>query len=328
MNWQDLIPNDIAGFPMSGVLGILSGLATLVILLTLLQTGFLNAKGKQLEKVLTTYARNLGAGEADDLANATPKAPTAFSKYRAKVDEQLAGAGITMPANVFIAGSSTIAVVIFVVSSIALGSPGLGAVLGMLIAYYLLFAFLPSRLKAKAQKFAEDLPQVLQIVASGLRAGLTFSSAISATALQDRGEVGRQFRRAIAEVQFGSNLEDALRRVADRMNSEDLRWLVMALEIQREVGGSLSGILDGVAKTIKSRADIQREIQVLSAEGRMSGYVLIALPIMAFLALVFIRLSYVAFFWTKPLGLILLGVVIALMFGGWIWMQKAVKVDA
>ncbi len=328
MNLFPLLPNDINGFPMSGILGILAGVATLWILLTLLNTGYLNAKGKQLEKVLTTYARNLGACEADDLANAKQKRETAFTKFRAKIDEQLAGASIAMPGSVYIAGSATVAVVSFVVLSIALGSPGLGAVLGMLLAYYLLFAFLPSRLKAKAAKFGEDLPQILAIVASGLRAGLTFSSAISATAMQDRGEVGRQFRRAIAEVQFGSSLEDALRRVADRMQSEDLRWLVLALEIQREVGGSLSGILDGVSKTIKSRADIQREIKVLSAEGRMSGYVLVSLPIMAFLALVFIRLSYVAFFWTQTLGIVMLGMVIVLMVGGWIWMQKAVKVDA
>lgn len=167
---------------------------------------------------------------------------------------------------------------------------------------------------------------MLQIVASGLRSGLTFDAALSATAAQDKGEVGRQFRRAIAEVQFGSTLEDALKRVAQRMSSDDLTWLVMVLEIQREMGGSLSGILDGVAATIKGRAEVKREIKVISAEGRMSGYVLIALPILSFVALFAIRPEYVSFFWTNPVGLIMLGGFLVLMAVGWVWMNKVVQV--
>jgi tight adherence protein B len=111
------------------------------------------------------------------------------------------------------------------------------------------------------------------------------------------------------------------------MKSDDLAWLVLALEIQREVGGSLSGILDGVSATIKSRAEVKREIRVISSEGRMSGYVLIALPILSFVALYLVRPEYVSYFWTDPTGFVMLAVFAGLMVAGWVWMQKAVAVN-
>jgi len=220
-------------------------------------------------------------------------------------------------------GASALA---FVFAGLFFGSPVIGALLGLLVGFYLLNAYLASRIRSRALKFAMELPALLQIVASGLRSGLTFDAALSATAAQDKGEVGRQFRRAIAEVQFGSTLEDALKRVALRMSSDDLTWLVMVLEIQREMGGSLSGILDGVAATIKGRAEVKREIKVISAEGRMSGYVLISLPIFSMIALFTIRPEYVSFFWTDPVGFIMLGGFLLLMAIGWVWMNKVVQV--
>jgi tight adherence protein B len=317
--------NDI----LSAVLvALLVSIVVATILIALVNANFQTKKEHRLDKVLASYARVVGAGEAAEIA-ATQKRQVrsqVFQKFEKSIDEKLAGAGLEVTASVWIWSSLGASAVAFVVGLLGVGSPVIGALLGLLAGFYMLNVFLASRIRSRAIKFAMELPSLLQIVASGLRSGLTFDAALSATAAQDKGEVGRQFRRAIAEVQFGSTLEDALRRVAARMSSDDLNWLVMVLEIQREMGGSLSGILDGVAATIKGRAEVKREIKVISAEGRMSGYVLIALPIFSMISLFVIRPEYVSFFWTNPVGFIMLGGFLLLMAIGWVWMNKVVQV--
>jgi len=292
----------------------------------LLNVRFSRGKTNRLDKVLASYARTLGAGEAVELGKKSRVRLELVDKLMRSTDERLAAAGIEVPAQTYVSGSLAGSLLLGILAGVFFGSWFLGVLMGGILAFYLLNAYLGGRIKSRSVKFAEELPQVLTIIASGLRAGLTFPTAMTATANQDQGEVGRQFRRALAEVQFGSSMEDSLKRVAARMTSDDLAWLVMALEIQREVGGSLSGILDGVATTIKGRAEVQREIRVISAEGRMSGYVLIALPIVAFIALFIIRPEYVKFFWTDPVGFVMIGVFLALMAIGWIWMNKVVSV--
>jgi len=311
------------------VLGALAFVAVISVYLVFAIGLTSSSREKRLERVLSAYSRTIGAGEAANIAyvNAENAKPKPFAKYARIIDERLAGAGIALTSGIWFAivlGAST---VVAIVVAVAMGSGPLAQLIFCLAIYYGLDVFLKGRLRAKAKAFNTDLPQILQLIASGLRAGLNLNSALAATASQDKGEVGKQFSRALAEVQFGSSLEDALKRVAERMKSQDLHWLVMALEIQREVGGSLSGILDGVANTIRSRAEVYREIQVLSAEGVLSGYVLIALPLFAFVALLFMRPTYIGFFFTDPLGYIMLGAYVILIVVGWIWMKAAVRVD-
>lgn len=310
------------------LIALLVSVAVAALLIALVNANFQTKKENRLDKVLASYSREIGAGEAAEIA-ATQKRKLSsgiFLKFEKSIDEKLAGAGLSVTASVWIWGSLGGSAAMFLLASLFFGSPVIGGLIGVLVGFYLLNVYLASRIRNRALKFAMELPALLQIVASGLRSGLTFDAALSATAAQDKGEVGRQFRRAIAEVQFGSTLEDALRRVATRMSSDDLTWLVMVLEIQREMGGSLSGILDGVAATIKGRAEVKREIKVISAEGRMSGYVLISLPIFSMIALFAIRPEYVSFFWTNPVGFIMFGGFLLLMAIGWVWMNKVVQV--
>ena len=165
------------------------------------------------------------------------------------------------------------------------------------------------------------------LIASALRSGLSFQQGLDSSAADGKGEVSRQMRRALREVQMGSILEPALIRVADRMQSDDLRWTVMALGIQREVGGNLSNILETAANTIKGRADLRREVRTLSAEGRLSGYVLAALPIGLFLYMMVANREYVAFFWQNTIGWFALGALTILFVLGFIWMRKLVKIE-
>lgn len=207
-----------------------------------------------------------------------------------------------------------------------LGSLLVGAVAGVVIGWMLTWTWLRARSTRRQRAFANELPDFLALLASGLRGGLSFNHALESAAGDGRGEVARQMRRALREVQVGTLLDDALMDCADRMDSEDLRWTVTALSIQREVGGNLSTILDTAAATIKGREELRREVQTLSAEGRLSGYILIALPLGVMLILTIIRRSYVELLWTTSLGIAMLVIMGLMMVAGWLWMRAIVRI--
>ena len=185
---------------------------------------------------------------------------------------------------------------------------------------------LKSRESALKREFEEQLADFLTIIASGLRAGLSFAQAVESAVGDGTGEIERQIRRALAEVQVGSTLDAALLRVAKKMNSDDLSWTIAALRIQREVGGNLSKILDTASVTIRNRAELKREIRTLSAEGRMSAYVLVALPLGIFGFVILSRRDYVKIFWTEPVGMFMLSMFVVLVTAGWFWIRSVVTV--
>jgi len=209
----------------------------------------------------------------------------------------------------------------------ALGSV-LGAIAGLILGWAITWAWVRARSTRRQHSFADQLPDFLLLLASGLRGGLSFNHALETAALEGKGEVPRQMRRVLREVQVGTLLDDALMECADRMDSEDLRWTVTALSIQREVGGNLSTILDTAAATIKSREELRREVRTLSAEGRLSGYILIGLPLGVMLFLAIIRRSYVELLWTTAMGIVMLSLMGVLMVGGWFWMRAIVRIKA
>jgi tight adherence protein B len=136
-----------------------------------------------------------------------------------------------------------------------------------------------------------------------------------------------ELNRAIAETRLGGVLEDSLDRVADRMGSNDLRWTVMAVRIQQRVGGNLSEVLETTAATIRERASMRRKVVALSAEGRLSAYILIGLPILLFGFLYLVRRPYISLLWTTTPGLVLSVIGVVLMVVGWFWMRSLSKVE-
>lgn len=177
-----------------------------------------------------------------------------------------------------------------------------------------------------ALRFEEELHSALLVAASSLRSGLSLVQAIDAIAREGNGEVARQFRRAVGEVQMGSTLEDALTRVADRVQSEDLHWVVATLAIQREVGGSLSNIIVSTADMIGERFALRREIRTLSAEGRLSARVLVMMPILVMLLFLLTRRDYIDVLWTTPIGFLCLISALTLEALGAYWIKQMVKV--
>lgn len=179
----------------------------------------------------------------------------------------------------------------------------------------------------RIRAFESELPGALKMLAGSLSAGLSFLQALSSYSEDGKEQSAREFRRALAEIQLGVPVERALESVASRMQSEDLRWAVSAFAIQREVGGSLATILNSAAETIESRFELRREVRTLSAEGRISSYILMALPIGIFLFLTLVRPEYVSFFITETIGNVLIGVIFLGLIAAWFWLQSLVRIS-
>jgi len=181
--------------------------------------------------------------------------------------------------------------------------------------------------RRKDAKLRAQLPDVLTIMASSLRAGHSFLQALDTVAKEIDEPAATEFNRVVAEIRLGRPAEDALWGMGERIASEDFKWAVLAINIQREVGGNLAEILDTVADTIRERDKIRRDVDTLTMEGRLSAYVLLALPFAIAGYMTLVNPEYIGLLFTTGIGLVLLVVAGALMVGGYIWMRKVIKID-
>ncbi len=183
-------------------------------------------------------------------------------------------------------------------------------------------AFVARRRQAR---FAAQLTDTLQLMTGTLRAGYGLLQALDAMAREAPAPTGEEFRRIVVESRLGRDLSEALRAMSTRMGSQDFQWVVEAIEINREVGGDLAEVLDRVATTVRERDYLRRQVKSLSAEGRLSGYLLMALP--GALALM-IRARNPTYFaeLTQGPGLLLSGVGVILLAVGGLWLRKVCRI--
>ncbi len=171
------------------------------------------------------------------------------------------------------------------------------------------------------------LPDTLQLLAGSLAAGYSMPQAVDTVVREANPPISTEFNRAMVETRLGVDLEDALQGIADRMGSVDFAWVVMAIRIQREVGGNLAEVLTTVAATLRERERLRRQVQVLSAEGRLSAWILGGLPIVFALYLLLARPDYLLPMVQNVLGWIMLGMGLILLIVGALWLRKVVKVE-
>lgn len=152
------------------------------------------------------------------------------------------------------------------------------------------YIFLQVMKKKRAEKFTEQLPDALTMISRSLRAGHSLSSAIELVGQEMVNPVGELFKTAFDQQTLGLRVTDTLTNMTERMESLDLRFFVTVISINTEVGGNLAEILDKLAETIRERLKIRRQVRVYTAQGRMSGYLLAALPIVAFVLLHFVMI--------------------------------------
>jgi tight adherence protein B len=177
------------------------------------------------------------------------------------------------------------------------------------------------------KKFEKQLPDTLTLLSTSLRAGYSLLQAIEAVAAEAPEPTSREFSRAVTESRLGRSVPDTLQGISERTQSQDFEWATMAIEIQREVGGNLAEVLQTVADTMLSRNRLKGEISALTAEGRISGFVLGSLPFALFGFLWFSNRDYLLPLLESPMGRIAMVAGILLMAGGIYWMKKIVDIE-
>ena len=199
-------------------------------------------------------------------------------------------------------------------------------VVGVIAAPFLASAYLNRRIRKRRQKFEEQFPEALSLIASSLSAGHTFLRSIQMMCEESEPPLAEEFARVVNETQLGDPLVDALERMGARLQIRDVDWVVQAIRIQQQVGGKLADLLHTLADFIRAREEIRREIDVLTAEGRISAWVLGALPVFLMLAISTMNPSYM-----KPMfqgwGFVWLGFCGFMVVMGVTVINKMVKVE-
>lgn len=207
----------------------------------------------------------------------------------------------------------------------------MGSLPGMLV-FGVFGALIPGfaiRIKASRRQkaFMGQLPDTLNLLSSTLKAGYSFMQGVEAVSQEINDPMGGELRRIVTEAQLGRPLEDAMDASAERMGSPDFAWAVMAVKIQREVGGNLSELLLTVSETMTERERLRRDVASLTAEGKMSAIILGALPLLLGLAMWAINPEYINTLFTDSFGKVLLGLSVFAALAGFAWMKKIINIE-
>lgn len=238
------------------------------------------------------------------------------------IDATLDSAGLSLRAAEFVAFIAVSCVAAAMIGYLLFGPVGLVLALvpGLLAPAVL------SSLRARRQrKFSDQLGEALLLLAGSLRAGFGLVQGVDSVARESDPPMSEEFSRVVVETRLGRGLDEALDAAAERVDSEDFRWVVDAMEIHREIGGDLAEVLDRVGDTIRARARARRQVQALSAEGKMSAVVLVALPFAVGALLAVTNPDYVGELFTATAGQIMLVAAGVLLVLGGLWLRRIIR---
>jgi tight adherence protein B len=201
------------------------------------------------------------------------------------------------------------------------------AILATIIGSALPYAVIKRKRNKRMFTFEEMLPEAIDLLGRAIRAGHPLSAGLKMVAEETTEPIQGEFQRTHEENRFGLPFDDALLAMADRVNIVDVRILVTAILIQREVGGNLAEVLDNLANVIRVRFTIRRQLRVYTAQGRFSGYVLAILPIAVGGAIYSLNPSYIRLLFTDPTGKFMLLTAVIFQIIGFLWIRKIVDIE-
>jgi len=237
--------------------------------------------------------------------------------------EKLEQAGLNKEPGDYLLMASAIT---FVAAVAAFFLGGLGmSILSLILTPFLLYLVLNLLIARRRKAFDAEVPDTLQMFSGGLRAGHSLLRAIDAAAQENQGPMAEELSRIVNETRIGRDLGESMADVSRRTASEDFYWIAQAIEIHREVGGDLAEVLDHVGETIRDRNQVKGQVRALSAEGRISAMVLMALPILMFIGLVMFNPTYSRVFTTTFIGFVMLAAAAALLSIGGLWLSRIIK---
>jgi tight adherence protein B len=202
-----------------------------------------------------------------------------------------------------------------------------GWFIGGAIGFAIPFFVLNFKRKRRLRRFEEEFPEALDLIARALKAGHAFATGLKMVADEMSEPIGPEFRKTFDEQNFGLPLKDALNNLTERIPLLDVRFFATAVLIQRETGGNLSEILENLAHVVRERFKILRQVRVYTAHGRLTGYVLLALPVVLVIALSFINPEHMQLLFRERIGHMLLGATVVMQTIGYFWIRQVVKIE-
>jgi tight adherence protein B len=203
---------------------------------------------------------------------------------------------------------------------------GAAVLLGMLFSF-LPFLYLKLAEKKYFEKFQEQLPEALDLLSRALRSGHALSSGLDMVGKEMSEPIKSEFAEMVDEVNLGLSMDEAFQNLCTRVPSTDLRFFTIAVLVQKQTGGNVAEILDNISRLIRERIQFARQVQALTAEGRYSAGVLIALPIVMFLYMYVVRNEYIALLWTEEIGQQLIAGAVVLQIIGAFVIKKIVTIE-
>lgn len=266
-------------------------------------------------------------GVAAQAVGIATKALGSNKNFEAKLGQRLEGADISLkPAEwllVHAGFAMGLAAVVFAVTGGNLFFGFLALIGGAVIPW----AWLGMKRSRRLKSFNSQLAGCLQLMAGSMQAGLSLAQALDTVVREGQEPLAGEFRRALVETRLGVPIENALESIGERMESADFTWTVMAIRIQREVGGNLAELLLNVAATLREREYLRRQVKALSAEGRFSAYILLGLPPAIMMYMSVTNPNYLHPLLHTTIGYVMLGIMVMLMVLGFFTMKKMIKVE-
>jgi tight adherence protein B len=301
--------------------------------------GRLSHRRRELADVVGDYAPALG-GSAPTLVAADERQARSAQLALQMTDRllkahgwgerlalRLERAGLSIRANEWLVLQIVVSVSLTAVFVLLGANIVVAAVVCVLASEIVMRLWLGHRIERRRAAFLGELPDALQVLAGSISTGYSLDQAIDALLDDAQEPIAGEFGRASSEARLGVPLDNALAECARRVQLEEFDWAVMAIQVQRTVGGSLAEVLRNVASTIRQREKLRRQARVLSAEGRISAYILVALPLLMAAFFLLFKPAYFRPMYTSPGGVMALFVGVVLLVLGWAWMSKLAKVE-
>jgi tight adherence protein B len=270
------------------------------------------------EKTKKKAKRKRDRKEVDPFA--TLSADVEDKRFMTKVQRDLARANLKLRVPEYyyirIGASLALGVILFVFRD------PLSGIVGFLVGYMLPRFWVGRRISGRLNAFNKQLPDTITLLSNSLRAGSSFLQSIELVSREGGPPMSEEMGRVVREVNLGLGMEEALHNLVRRIKSDDLDLMVTAIGIQQQVGGNLAEILDTIAFTIRERVRIKGDINTLTAQGRVSGYLVAFLPIGLGVALNAINPAFMAPLFTETIGRILIGVGAVMMTIGFLAIRK------
>jgi tight adherence protein B len=318
-------PGPLAGpwVPVAAALGVSLGAF-------LLLTGMRSSEGaverrekRQQEKALTKQQRTKRkSGVQERLEGISAQVLEKNNRGRS-LDDTLDRAGLAMRSNEFVVVCAAVAVASLLVGVLLFGVPYfllVGIPVGVGIPMFLKF-----KIGRRRKQFVNQLGDTLQLMAGSLTAGYGLGQTLDSVARETDSPTSEEFQRVVMETRLGRSLEDALQAMSYRIGAKDFDWVVDAIKIQASVGGNLSEIIEQVGETIRARTRIKRQVDALTAEGKISALVLFVLPFGLFGFIFSSNPDYIKPMFSSGLGQVMLGAAAVMLTCGGLWLKKLVN---